>query len=162
MTEIIKFYKINEPFGCFSNFSKFPIDVNGNLWRTSEHFFQAQKSLDMDYRMAVLNTKTAHDVVKLGRGDSLNKRQDWYEIRDNVMRFIVWKKIQQHPTILEILMSTDNKTIIERADYDDYWGDGMDGKGENMLGKILMEIRDEIRTNGLSGAAVRYDSVYSE
>ena len=162
MTETIKFYKINEPFGCFSNFSKFPINVNGNIWRTSEHFFQAQKSLDTSYRLAVLNTKTAHDVVKLGRSDTLNKRQDWYEIRDNVMRFIVWKKIQQHPIILETLMSTDNKTIVEKAEYDDYWGDGMDGTGQNMLGKILMEIRDEYKANGFEGASVRYDNIYLE
>jgi predicted NAD-dependent protein-ADP-ribosyltransferase YbiA (DUF1768 family) len=40
---VIKFYKVKESFGCFSNFATYPIEVDGVVWPTSEHYFQAQK-----------------------------------------------------------------------------------------------------------------------
>ena len=35
--------------------------------------------------------------------------------------------------------------IMEHTEKDAYWGDGGDGSGKNMLGRILMEVRDELR-----------------
>jgi predicted NAD-dependent protein-ADP-ribosyltransferase YbiA (DUF1768 family) len=46
-----------------------------------------------------------------------------------------------------MLLETGNKTLVEHTTRDKYWGDGGDGKGKNMLGKMLMIIRDELRTN---------------
>jgi ribA/ribD-fused uncharacterized protein len=53
MTNEVKFYSVNEPYGCFSNFSPHEIFVDGILWRTAEHYFQAQKFLDAGLRKQI-------------------------------------------------------------------------------------------------------------
>lgn len=54
-------------------------------------------------------------------------------------------KFQQNPHILEKLLGTGARTIVEHTVNDSYWGDGGDGSGLNRLGKILMELREEFK-----------------
>jgi ribA/ribD-fused uncharacterized protein len=51
-------------------------------------------------------------------------------------------KFTQNPKLLELLLSTKNRTIVEHTVNDSYWGDGGDGSGQNRLGNILMELRE--------------------
>ena len=61
------------------------------------------------------------------------------------MREAVRAKFQQHEDLRNTLLATGNAMIVEHTERDSYWGDGGDGSGKNMLGKILMEIREELR-----------------
>jgi ribA/ribD-fused uncharacterized protein len=61
------------------------------------------------------------------------------------MREVVRAKFNQHDDIRQILLSTGDAKIVEHTENDSYWGDGGDGSGKNMLGRILMEIREEAR-----------------
>ena len=54
-------------------------------------------------------------------------------------------KFAQHPDIRAVLLSTGDERLVEHTSSDSYWGDGGDGTGNNMLGKILMEIRERLR-----------------
>jgi ribA/ribD-fused uncharacterized protein len=65
------------------------------------------------------------------------------------MRAAVLAKFQQHEDIREILMATGDAKIVEHTTNDAYWGDGGDSKGKNMLGRILMEVREHFRTVGV-------------
>jgi len=61
------------------------------------------------------------------------------------MRRVVRAKFLQHRHLGDVLVSTGDAEIVEHTARDSYWGDGGDGKGKNMLGRILMEVRAELR-----------------
>lgn len=61
------------------------------------------------------------------------------------MRKAVRAKFTQHWVLLEQLLATGAAQLIEHTKNDSYWGDGGDGRGQNMLGRILMEIRSELK-----------------
>lgn len=147
MAEMIKFYRVNEPYGCFSNFSKHPIFVE-TTWPTSEHFFQAQKFLDQELRMKILLNPSPMEAARMGRNREIPIRADWEAVKDDIMRTAIRAKVAQHADVRETLLSTGDATIVEHTSNDRYWADGGDGSGKNMLGKILMEVRDELNTNG--------------
>ena len=78
----------------------------------------------------------------MGRERTRPLRQDWENVKNDIMRKAVLRKFQTHADIREILLSTKNQEIIENSPIDTYWGCGADGTGKNMLGIILMEVRD--------------------
>ena len=61
------------------------------------------------------------------------------------MRDAVRAKFTQHDDLRALLLSTGDAMLVEHTENDDYWGDGGDGSGRNMLGQILMQIRTELR-----------------
>lgn len=143
----IKFYNQTEvPYGVFSNFDrKHPITLKGKIWPSTEHYFQAQKFVDTIYEETVRNTRTPRDAAAMGRDRTLPLRADWETVKDDVMREAIRAKFTQYPDLRCILIETGDATLIEHTTNDNYWGDGGDGSGKNMLGKILMEIREELR-----------------
>ncbi len=145
MTEPIRFYSTHEPYGEFSNFARYPIFLDGQRWRTSEHYFQAQKFLDRVNREAVRLARTPGEAARLGRDRKRPLRPDWEAVKDDVMRQAVRAKFSQHADLRALLLGTDDAELIEHTANDSYWGDGGDGSGRNRLGRILMEIREELR-----------------
>ncbi len=144
----IKFYKTNEPYGCFSNFSPHPIFVDGTTWPTSEHYFQAQKFEDGQYRFQIQTAKSPMDAAHMGRNRDVPLRKNWEEIKVDVMRRALWAKVMQHAEVRETLLSTGDAVIIEHTKNDTFWADGGDGSGENLLGRLWMEIRTELTKKG--------------
>ncbi|WP_439126905.1 NADAR family protein [Photorhabdus africana] len=146
MNNAIYFYKVNEPYGYFSNFSKHGLAVNGVYWPTVEHYFQAKKFFDFNIRENIRKLNLPRDAANAGRDRKKPLRTDWEEVKDNIiMRFAVLEKFKQHKEIREILLSTGNARLIEHTKNDFYWADGGDGSGKNMLGIILMEVREQLK-----------------
>lgn len=141
----VKFYSTRKPWGHFSNFSLHPIEIDGKVWPTSEHYFQAMKFAGTEHEEAVRLTETPGDAARMGRNRSLPLRPDWEEVKDDVMRVAVEAKIRQHADIMALLLATGDAELIEHTTNDSYWGDGGDGSGKNMLGTVLMEVRKKIR-----------------
>lgn len=143
MSKVIYFYSANErPYGPFSNFSKHGIMLDDLYWKTTEHYFQAQKFVGHQEHMdAVRNTPTPNKAASTGRDRNRPLRSDWEEVKDDVMRKAVLAKFQQHTELNTLLLGTGNAELVENASHDYYWGCGKDGSGKNMLGKILMEVR---------------------
>ncbi|MFD0590119.1 NADAR family protein [Paenibacillus sp. GCM10027627] len=138
----IRFYKVNEKFGCFSNFSKHGFQLDGKYWPTSEHYFQAQKFVGTVYEEQVRLAKTPKDAANSGRDRKKPLRPDWEQVKDEIMKKAVLQKFQIHSDIRETLLSTAGEELIEQTTNDYYWGCGTNGTGKNMLGKILMEVRE--------------------
>jgi ribA/ribD-fused uncharacterized protein len=151
--DIIRFYKTVDPFGCFSNFSAHPVFVDGQSWRTSEHYFQAQKFMNPEARHQIRMAETPMRAAQLGRSRDNPLRPDWDHVKDEVMRSVVRLKVTQHADVQETLASTGGAMIVEHTTNDSYWADGGDGTGLNMLGVILMEIRDELAAGKLGEIA---------
>ena len=138
---VIEFYRTGDAFGEFSNFAEFPIRLRGVEWPTSEHYFQAQKFAGTPHEEAVRLADSPMTAAKMGRERSRPLRADWESVKDDIMREAVLAKFAQHPKLLGLLLSTGEAEIVEHTKNDAYWGDGGDGSGKNMLGRILMEVR---------------------
>ena len=141
----IYFYSTQDEYGCFSNFSRHGIGLDDKYWKTSEHYFQAQKFAGTKYEDKVREARSPKEAATLGRRRDFPLRQDWEAVKDDVMRRAVLKKFQTHDDIREILLNTGDEHIVENAPGDYYWGCGKDGTGKNMLGIILMEVREQLR-----------------
>ena len=144
----IYFYKVKEPYGCFSNFSPHGIHLQGKHWPTVEHYYQAQKfvgTVDAALIPVIHAAQTPEQAAALGRDCTRQVRLDWERVKTQVMREAVLKKFLTHTDIGAILISTGNHLIVENSPSDYYWGCGGDKTGDNHLGKILMSVRQEIR-----------------
>jgi ribA/ribD-fused uncharacterized protein len=150
MPEVIHFYRAGDAYGQFSNFAPYPIEIDGETWPTSEHYFQAQKFHDEAKREQIRREPKAIVAAKLGRDRSVPLRADWEMAKDDIMRAAVRAKFTQHQRLRSLLLSTGDATLVEHTEKDDYWGDGGDGSGKNMLGRILMEVREELRREAAS------------
>jgi ribA/ribD-fused uncharacterized protein len=144
MARVIRFYSTRGEFGGLSNFAAFPIWLKGAIWPTSEHYFQAQKFAGTEHEEAIRLAPTAARAASMGRDRRRPLRNDWEAAKDRVMRECVLAKFQQHSDLRNLLLSTGDAQIVESASNDSYWGDGGAGSGLNMLGRILMEIRDQL------------------
>jgi ribA/ribD-fused uncharacterized protein len=142
----ILFCKTGDPFGCFSNFSAHPVVVDGLRWPTTEHYFQAAKFVgaDSDHAAAILAAVSPMTAARMGRSRAHPIRADWDAVKDDVMRRAVRAKVEQHVDVRRTLAETGDAEIVEHTPRDAYWGDGPDGTGRNMLGRILMELRAEV------------------
>ena len=144
----IYFYRINEvPYGVFSNFSAHPFTLEGQLWPTSEHYFQAQKFIGHpEHQDEIRLAATPMEAAEKGRERHRPLRPDWNAVRDDAMRRALTAKFAAHPELIELLLATGDETLIEKTTNDYYWGCGTEGTGKNRLGELLMELRNELRT----------------
>jgi ribA/ribD-fused uncharacterized protein len=143
----IHFYRVNEPYGEFSNFSPHAIELNGKSWPTSEHYFQAQKFAGTEHEEAVRLANSPMVAARMGRSRERPLRADWESVKDDIMREALRAKFAQHPALKSLLLKTAEAELVEHAKNDRYWADGGDGTGRNRLGQLLMEIRAELRAN---------------
>jgi N-glycosidase YbiA len=130
----IYFYQTDKPYGCLSNFARFPITVAGSLWPTSEHFFQASKFEAQTDQEEIRAAPTPMVAARLGRDRSRKIRTDWNSIRDATMATALSAKFQQHEELRKVLLSTGDSRLVEHTANDSYWADGGDGSGQNRLG----------------------------
>lgn len=126
-------------YAFLSNFYHAPLTVLGIPFQSSEAAFMACKTLDIEVRKTFSNVPP-NVAKKMGR--KLKLREGWDEIlRVECMELCVRSKFQHNPNLAEKLAATGNKKLIEGNDWGDtYWG-VCKGHGENMLGKLLMEVR---------------------
>lgn len=149
----IYFYKVNGPYGCFSNFSPHPIKLDGLSWQTVEHYYQAQKfvgTYDQGTIPLIRDAKTPMEAAILGRDRTRKLRIDWEKVKLQIMWQGVFTKFLTHTDIQNILLDTGEELLVEDSPTDYYWGCGQDQTGQNQLGKILMKVRQEIRQQGSS------------
>jgi ribA/ribD-fused uncharacterized protein len=140
----IYFYRTKEKYGPFSNFSRHSVELGGKVWPTSEHYYQAKKFESEDLQEKIRQCKGPGAAAEMGRDCCLPLRQDWDEVKDDVMREVIRAKFTQHEDLKKLLVESGHEHIVEDSPVDWYWGCGSDRTGKNMLGRILMEIREEL------------------
>ena len=127
-----------------SNFYPVEIKLDGIVYPNAEAAFQAQKTLDVEERRKFSMLKNPVQAKRLGRKVKL--RDDWEEVKLDIMTEVVAQKFLQHPHLIEMLLQTGDEELIEGNKWGDrFWG-VCKGKGENHLGKILMKIRDAYKS----------------
>ncbi|RHZ57323.1 hypothetical protein Glove_390g11 [Diversispora epigaea] len=143
----IEFYGLKSKYGKFSNFYKCNVTIDGKVWSTTEHFFQAQKFPDQPTVQEEIRQLTQpRDAARQGRTQT-GLRSDWEQVKDDVMRTALRAKFTQHEDLKELLLNTNNSKLVEASPTDSYWGNAEKNgiKGKNMLGILLMEIREELK-----------------
>ncbi len=125
-----------------SNFFPCDMDVAGVRYPTLEHAFQAEKTTVSAEREIVRAAKTPGQAKALGRRVTL--REGWNEMRVDVMRELLRIKFSSKVLRAELLATGDAKLVEGNHWNDRFWG-VCKGKGENWLGKLLMELREELR-----------------
>lgn len=156
--QIVYFYERGKPYYEFTNFyDRAPFKLDGDSWKTSEHYFQAQKfpKGSSQYK-AVLNAQTARDVFTLANGrNGIYKnsiRSDWKSVSMQVMKDALIAKVTQNKPIADLLRNTGVATLVEDAGANDpFWGAGQDMDGQNKLGLLLMGIRDDLNKGSYGG-----------
>ncbi len=145
--EILDFYSVKSPYGEFSNFALFPIEINGRTYQTSEHYYQSEKYLEVELKERVINASTPMEAALIGRDPKFPKREDWSAHKDIAMEIAVRAKFSQYKVLQELLISTNTAKIFEHTKNDCYWGDCLDRTGQNKLGLLLMKLRAEYSIN---------------
>jgi hypothetical protein len=128
-------------YAFLSNFYPAPTPYEGIVFSSSEHAFQAAKTLDMVERRRLADLSTPGKVKRAGRRVVL--RSDWEQVKIAIMTAIVRAKFQHNHELAQKLAATANAELVEGNRHRDrFWG-VCGGEGQNWLGRILMEVRAE-------------------
>ena len=144
-TETQVFFYEND-FYVLSNFSAFQLWFAGLRFETAEHAYHWMKFPRRPGLQArIREAWSAHDAFTLAGEEKANRRPDWDDVKVEVMRDILRHKVKQHAYVRRKLLDTGDRELIEDSWRDDFWGWGPNRTGLNMLGKLWMEIRAELR-----------------
>ncbi|MGH1485727.1 MAG: NADAR family protein [Cellvibrionaceae bacterium] len=143
LEEAIRFSRFDEEH-FLSTVSIHSFDLEDYQWPTAEHYYQAHKYEDKPYAQIILSAATGQQAHQLGNRWFKRKVSDWKTKRRVWMTRALYRKTMEHQDIKQALLETENALLIETSLYDHYWGIGRDQRGENILGKVWMDIRQKI------------------
>jgi type I restriction enzyme S subunit len=153
-SQSVVFFKTKEAFGGLSNMaSGFPLRVNGVRILTSEALYQACRFPHMpDVQRKIISENSPMTAKMKGKPYRSQSRADWDMVRTQIMRWCLRVKLAQNwKTFGDLLQATGNRPIVEQSRKDDFWGakETDDGTliGINVLGRLLMELREELRSD---------------
>jgi N-glycosidase YbiA len=158
---ILYFARDRQAGRFLSHFWPSVIELDGETWPDVEHYYQAQKSDSVAYRNAIRAAQTPGHAKRLSaapdargkagkqswfRANGKEPRPDWNEVKLDIMRRADWAKFSQNPDLAALLLATGDAELVEDSPSDAFWGTGRDGTGENWAGRVIMEIRERLRT----------------
>lgn len=154
-SESVVVHKTKESFGGLSNMAAgFPLRINGFRVPTSEALYQACRFPHLpDVQREIIAQHSPMTAKMKGKPHRKATRSDWDNVRHRVMRWCLRVKLAQHyKEFGRLLLATKEKPIVEQSRKDEYWGailmrDGETLVGENVLGRLLMEIREALKND---------------
>ena len=146
--ECVTIHKVSEPWGIFGNFARTPIVIDEVMFKTSEQLFQLMKFKDKEPVLAVYNANNPKMTTK--HWEKTHRRSDWGQMVVDAMKFCLTKKFEQSEDFRAELERSRGKFIVEdqtsfTKKTPDTWGVKQHGdnfEGPNLLGRLLMELRD--------------------
>lgn len=146
----IRFYRANEkPYGAFSNLFRRTVVFEDTEFPTAEHAYQAGKARKQAVKDWILSAPSPSLVAMAAHGlYTWDIVPDWSKTKFTRMRDVLRAKYTQHPDLQALLLSTGDARLVESCQTDNVvnrtWGE-VNGKGLNMLGVLLMEVRGELQ-----------------
>ena len=151
----VVFLKTNEAFGGLSNMAGgFPLHVQGTRIHTSEALYQACRFPHLpEIQRLIINQASPMTAKMKSKPHRKNSRSDWDRVRVKVMRWCLRVKLAQNwARFSELLLRTGDRPIVEESRRDDFWGakpvDEQTLVGMNVLGRLLMELREAVKSQG--------------
>jgi len=125
-----------------SNFYPSRVEYAGNTYPSAEHAYQAAKAINTNDRAKIRKAETPKEAKRLGC--KIKLRRDWESVKLAVMKDVVLSKFIQNRDLRHKLIMTGDEELVEGNDWGDtYWG-RVDNKGQNKLGTILMQVREQL------------------
>ena len=158
----IYFYKEFGPLGYLANYSNHGFYIDNIYYKTVEHFYQSKKFLDKKLQEKIINVETPKEASNIGRDRNNKLRDNWCNIKQEIMLQGILEKFRQNKDILIKLLNTGNEDIIENTVDEYYWGCGKDRTGENNFGKLLVKARDILKNEMYENLEQlkKYDEIY--
>ena len=136
------------PYRFLSNFWPAKVEFEGIVYPSAEHAYQSAKTMDMAERRRIAAITEPGDAKRAGR--ALRQRADWEAVKLSVMETCVRDKFTRNADLRDKLLGTGDAYLEEGNTWNDrFWG-VCNGEGENHLGKILMNVRAELRSGPIS------------
>ena len=134
-------------FDPLNNWSAHQVQLWGNTFPTTEHGFHYRKFDEIKPELAaqILAAPSPFIALELAKQYKNRRRADWDTIKIDIMTELVRAKANQHEDVRDCLLATGTKRIVENSPWDDFWGIGQEGTGDNHMGKILMLVRNELQ-----------------
>lgn len=159
--DIVPFWKPYEQDGEFSQWYKSSMIIDNITYTTCEQYMMSQKALlfeDKDIYEKIMQSNSPKEYKALGRKIKNFNEDIWNKYKRNIVFKANLAKFTQNEKLKNKLLSTKNKILIEASPYDNIWGVKLTKEdsrifnkdtwqGQNLLGYILMDVRDEIRKN---------------
>ncbi len=132
-------------YSFLSNFYIYPIKWKDIILQSAEHAYQSEKTTNDIERETIYNARTPANAKRLGGRKHLKHlKPDWDSIKDETMLLILRAKFLDSD-LKQLLLNTGDEELIEKNWWNDtYWG-VCNGVGKNRLGKLLMQVREEIK-----------------
>lgn len=144
--KVILFYGRKDEYGWLSNFERSPIVIDGMTYPTNEHYYQDQKANTEEFRKWISDAPNPYAAMKAGRSLRTDEmRFDWENVKFDIMLKGLRAKFNQHDYLRKKLIETGDMQIHEDSPTDMVWGI----KGMDMLGKLIMKVREELK-NGIN------------
>lgn len=138
-------FEFRGAFRFLSNFHPAVVTLDGVEYRTVENAYQAAKSDSRTHRN-LCRVGSPGDAKRIGQQVTL--RPDWDDVKDGVMLDLLRQKFA-HEDLGRLLRWTNNAILREGNSWGDtYWGVDHVKGGQNKLGKLLMQVREELRSSG--------------
>jgi ribA/ribD-fused uncharacterized protein len=135
----------NDPSHPLASYAKSGFELDGFEWPSVEHYYQAMKFDDADYREQIRQAPHPADAAKLGKSKKHQRRKDWKKNSVTYMTRATYIKCRTHTEVAQTLLDSGNREIKDLSQYDYFWGSGRDMRGDNAFGKMLMGIRKKLR-----------------
>jgi len=137
-----------QDFYVLSNFSAFTLHWKDIRFDTSEapYHWEKFRTTSPDIAQRIQYANSAHEAFKIAQENNHLRRADWDEVKVDIMRDILRAKVDQHEYVRRKLLATGDRELVEDSWRDDFWGWGPNKDGKNMLGKLWMEIRSEVKS----------------
>jgi ribA/ribD-fused uncharacterized protein len=140
-TEAINF--LENRFHDLSPFSAHEIEIDGVVYKTAEHAYQALRVIEEE-RDSVMSARSPMDAWRLGNQFKAEGKLVSDFDKDSLMEKIFRAKLAQHEDIKEALRISGNRELLKVYREDSYWGTGLDGQGQNKMGNLWMKLRSEL------------------
>ena len=153
-SDVIAFRQTKEKFGGLSNMaSGYPIRISGISIRTAEALYQACRFPHLPEVQQIIFDQSSPMTAKMRSKPYRDvSRDDWLRVRVPIMKWCLRAKlIQNWDSFGCLLLRTGSKAIVEDSRKDSFWGAKPEGdlvlEGQNVLGRLLMELREILRSN---------------
>lgn len=143
MQDAVFFYE--HEFYTFSNISSFALEWKGSLYMTSEHVYHSERFDDEQMKEDIRRERSAHEAFTYAQKNKYLSRKEWGGEKLGVMKSILHAKVEQHPYVKKKLLESGERALVEDSWRDDFWGWGPNKDGHNHLGKLWMEVRNEVK-----------------
>jgi len=132
-------------------YAMFSFELDDAEWPSAEHYYQAMKFANAEYREKIRQAETPQEAAKLGKSRRQKRRKDWKQNSVTYMTRATYIKCRTYSHIANALLDTGDKEIKDLTMYDYFWGSGRDMRGENRFGKMLMGVRTKLREEQEAG-----------